>query len=95
MLRLLFYILSFCFLLQCSGTSGFLKQPPVKIEQGADDNSGNEGQGKAAFKTDKYNSFFSPVSGFCNDQVIDYYIASRLFCPSGYLNTPFLPPRQQ
>lgn len=93
MVKSLFFILTFGFFIQCTGSSTFLKKTFEKTEICAEDTEHSEGKNNEEHKTDQekftnYHNF--DLSTF---QVLFGVIQINQLYPIGYISDPFLPPR--
>lgn len=93
MVKSLFFILTFGFFIQCTGSNNFLKKTFVKTETCSNDSSDNGGKNNVGYKSDqeKFANFqnlkLSTSLLLCSD------FQSALLYPTGYISDPFLPPR--
>lgn len=93
MVKLLFLILTFGFVLQSTGTTRIIKKPIEQTEQMPDDTPKGEEKGKEDYKKEQ-----DKISGFEYFQIglmpslHDQFENIQLY-PSGVYTKPFLPPR--
>ncbi len=92
MAKFLLFILTFGFVIQCTGTAVYVKKSVVKSEQCPDDNATGE-KNTDNFKIDKqqiainlFCSFSATSFKEVSSECIQYY-------PQGFLSKPYLPPR--
>lgn len=93
MIKLLLVILTFGFVIQCTGSTGFLKKSLCKTEQCPEDNKPSNEKSEEEFKTDKLQSGFYQTSQFLNTPIIFTLPEFSHFYSSGFSSKPFLPPR--
>lgn len=93
MKRLLVFILTFGFIIQCSGINCYVTKSVTKTEQCPDDSQPTEETGKAEFKKDKdhicvflKSDLTSAHSVYSGTNFMNYY-------PSGFYSKPYIPPR--
>jgi hypothetical protein len=93
MIRFLFLILTFGFIIQCTGTALFLKKSVIKTEQCPDDNKESKETSKEEIKNDQDKLFLSTYFGSFFFEVCYVIPDCNQYYPPGFYNKPFLPPR--
>lgn len=93
MIRLLFFILSLGFFIQCTGATVYFKKNVAETEQCPDDNKSSEESSKAEIKKDQ-----DQISNFLFiefNQTKTYHlpVEYKQFYPPGFYSKPFMPPR--
>lgn len=95
MVKFLFFILTFGFVLQSSGATSFIKKPIEQMEQMPDDTfTGEEKVNSDCKKEQNHTSCYEYFEGGFIQSLYGEFVNIQLYS-SGFCSKPFLPPRYQ
>lgn len=94
MRKLLFFILSFGFMVQCTGLENYAEKAVEKIEKSTADKENNEEDNKGEFKIIKDQLNHTAKYQVHLNSGVYKFQAGINYKSSEFSNTPYLPPRQ-
>lgn len=93
MARLIFFILTFGFIIQCSGIAVYMMKSVNKTEQCPDDDQPCEENSTKEFKKDKEQIGINFINEISTDLAVYTISDIKQDCPPGFYNKHYLPPR--